>query len=962
MTLAGCGGGGSSAPAPPPPQPPADSTPSFGSATVGDKTYTRGVAIDEETLPEATGGNGTLAYSISPDLPADLSFDASTRVLSGTPAAAQEATTYTYRVTDSDATDPDSATLTFSITVNEPGAAIAASADSVNEWEDDLGIDITVTLDAAAEEDAAVELRMSGTAVAGSDFDLTAADADGGTVVAVDGSLALTIPAGQTVATATLRPIRDLAEEGAESATIAIAALRGAEPPAGGTTSVDVTVNDTGSPTPGEVVVGDFALLFGELAVSTTADAVEITAVLFNDGTVASSATKGHLEARTSSPFDAASSDDDDDADTVRATPDEVDIGTLEAGGDPWEGAFTIPLSSLSASRNYYLALVVERVDEDPEYAEEDRAAADFHVGADGRVRATCTGFDRSDDAGAADPLYDDQWHLSNTGQAAYADEGGIAGEDLHMTEVLASGPTGRGVTVAIVDSGLEICHPDLAPNVEPGLSYNFAAGEWHGTARDDPFLPSLLEGDHGTSVAGIVAMAAENGIGGRGVAPDAGLRGFNLLALGPYVHLGGEYDADARELDALGMSASKPRSDDVDIFNMSYGSAAGMTKLGTDKRNAFKAGVERLRVSEATGDPLGAIYVLAVGNGFGECQTIPDLPDEKERALFLNAELGCVSANLEPEAAWPYVIGVGAFNADGDRSSYSSVGANVWVVAPGGEDAFEKPAIVSADQIGRDRGYDAIEGAEPFGTDAKNPDGDYTYVFGGTSSAAPNAAGAAAVVLSAAPDLTWRDVKHIFAKTARQLDSGIRQTRVAFGGKPAVLQHAWVTNAAGYRFHNHYGFGAIDLDDAVAMARSTTPDDLGPFVQSEPFERISSAEIPDHDGAGVTVTQSVAGLPSGADIEAVQLRFQITHPKPHDLGLTLISPAGTPSVVNHVFNDVLADLPDESVDWELLTNAFYGESPNGEWQLNVIDAATGNAGSLDSWALVIFYGEHPDS
>ena len=920
----------------------------------------RGVAIADETLPEATGGDGALVYSLSPDLPADLSFDASTRVLSGTPGAMQEATTYTYRVTDSDATDPDSATLTFSITVDEPGAAIAASAGSVNEWEDGAGVDITVTLDIPAEEDAAVELRSSGSAVLGSDFDLVADDPDGrGTVTPAGGSLALTIPAGGTVATATLRPIRDLEEEGAETATIAIAAVRGTAPPAGGAASVDVTVNDTGSPAP-DIDAGDFAFIIGELAVSTTADAVEIGAVLFNAGTVASSATTGYVEARTSPPFEPTSSGDEV-ADAVRATPDEMDIGALDPDGDHREGAFTIPLSSLSASRNYYLAFVVDRVDQEPEETDEVRAVADFHVGADGRVRATCAGFDRSANAGAVDPLYEDQWSLRNTGQAAHAFRGGVAGEDLNMGDVIANGPTGRGVTVAVIDSGLEICHPDLAPNVEPGRSYNFAAGKWYGAERNDPFLPSLLEGDHGTSVAGIVAMAADNGIGGRGVAPDAGLRGFNLLALGPYFHLGGEYDPAARELDALGMSTSNPRSDDVDIFNMSYGSAEGMAKLGTDKRNAFKAGVERLRTNDGVGDPLGAIYVLALGNAFGECEAIPDLFDERQRALFLNAELGCVSSNLEPEAAWPYVIGVGAFNADGKRSSYSSVGANVWVVAPGGEDAFEKPAIISADQMGRDRGYDAIEGAEPAGAVAKNPDGDYTYAFGGTSSAAPNAAGAAAVMLSAEPNLTWRDVKHIFAKTARQLDPEIRQTRVAFGGKPAVLQHAWIENAAGYRFHNHYGFGAIDLDDAVAMARTITPNGLGPFVQSEPFSQMSSTEIPDHDGAGVTVAQSVSGLPPGADIEAVQVRFQITHSKPHDLGLTLISPAGTPSVVNHVFNGVLADVPSGSVDWELLSNAFYGESPNGEWRLNVIDAAVGNTGRLDSWALVIFYGEHPD-
>ncbi len=643
------------------------------------------------------------------------------------------------------------------------------------------------------------------------------------------------------------------------------------------------------------------------------------------------------------------------------ATPNQVDIDALGPNGeDLWEGEFSLSLSDLSASQNYHLAFVVSPVTEEPEWTGEDRAFADFHVGSNSLVRTNCEGFSRSSSNGVEDPLQADQWALNNTGQSEHVVNGGLAGEDLRMSNTLANGPTGSGITVAIVDSGLEICHPDLEPNVEEGMSYNFIAEFWHGAAQDDPFLPSLLEGDHGTSVAGIVAMEANNGIGGRGIAPDVDLRAFNLLALESYQDRGGEYDISASELDSLGMSSANPRSNDVDIFNMSYGSSFGAMKLSTDKRNTFKAGVEELRISDESQDPLGAVYVLAAGNSFEECYVMPELQDERQRALFLNAELGCVNANLDAESAWPFVIAVGAFNADGKRSSYSSVGSNLWVVAPGGEDGVDKPAIISTDQMGLDRGYATQEEIELLGTSAKNPEGDYTYAFGGTSSAAPHTVGAAAVILSANPELTWRDLKHILAKTARQLDSDIRSTRVAFGGKPAVLQHSWINNAAGYTFHNHFGFGAIDLDRAVAMAQSITPNNLGKFVQSEPFSQTLSANIPDYNGEGVSLRQSISGLPTTANIEAVQLRFLITHSRPHDLGLTLVSPAGTPSVINPIFNGVLIDHPSESVDWELLSNAFYGESPNGEWELTVIDAATGETGVVDSWQLVIFYGEHP--
>ena len=95
-----------------------DLVPDFGvGTTIPNQTYVVNRAIATLNLPRATGGDGTLAYSISPALPAGLSFDAAARTITGTPTIAVEATTYTYTVTDSDATNPDSDTLTFTVTV-----------------------------------------------------------------------------------------------------------------------------------------------------------------------------------------------------------------------------------------------------------------------------------------------------------------------------------------------------------------------------------------------------------------------------------------------------------------------------------------------------------------------------------------------------------------------------------------------------------------------------------------------------------------------------------------------------------------------------------------------------------------------------------------------------------------------------------------------------------------------------
>lgn len=89
-------------------------------------------------------------------------------------------------------------------------------------------------------------------------------------------------------------------------------------------------------------------------------------------------------------------------------------------------------------------------------------------------------------------------------------------------------GRNGAGAILAIVDTGLEICHPDLAANIEEGKSFNFGVAA--GSSITDPFNHNTL-GDHGTSVAGVAAAVADNGLGGRGVAPGVQLRGFNVGA-----------------------------------------------------------------------------------------------------------------------------------------------------------------------------------------------------------------------------------------------------------------------------------------------------------------------------------------------------------------------------------------------------------------------------------------------
>lgn len=83
---------------------------------------------------------------------------------------------------------------------------------------------------------------------------------------------------------------------------------------------------------------------------------------------------------------------------------------------------------------------------------------------------------------------------------------------------------------------------------------------------------------------------------------------------------------------------------------------------------------------------------------------------------------------------------------------------------------------------------------------------GKCTTTFQGTSSAAPLAAGAMALVLEANPNLTYRDVMYLIAKTAKI--PNIEET------------DGWIINGANYHVNEKYGFGALDVSQMVQEAQ----------------------------------------------------------------------------------------------------------------------------------------------
>lgn len=803
--------------------------------------------------------------------------------------------------------------------------SLAVSGNASVEEAENPKVQVNVELDAPARGSIGVRLHFAGTAEKDRDYEV---DAD-----------SFTIPNNAMSATAEIDIYRDFEDEGDETIEVTIGAFTG-RAQLGAASSVTLTVLDGDAatvnktpPPPTESGATLLPLLFG-----VTEDAVTLVVIAL-----------APPDASEPVPLVAEWSTDIGFGTGVH-TIGAYDIAPITDPLDLFLGSlrqFLLPLAELGPNGNYFFrAYLGERPSNGLEGLGPNVYLNGFATNADGLVTVRCEAPDRTPDAGASDPLFTEQWHLRNTGQAAFSDRAGTAGADLRMAAAIDAGPNGAGVKLAVVDSGLEICHPDLAPNTAVGGSFNFGFPGRPGALPTDPFNFSIL-GDHGTSVAGIAAAAANNGYGGRGVAPEVTLVGFNPLEAAAGPEDDPEAAAPTAMLQSLGASDRNPDSASVDIFNMSFGYEAPSENAQEEWVRLFRMGSEQLRSGR------GALYVKAAGNEFDACDQIHPF----------NREVGCFSSNSDPDQNLPWLTVVGGFNADDVKSSYSSAGANLWVVGPSGEDGAESPAMITTDQAGALSGFSQFV---PFGLTSDHPlnrDGDYVSAFGGTSSAAPAVAGAIAVLLGVNPELTWRDVRHILATSARRIDLDIAEVRVAFNGTPYVAQHSWQTNAAGYGFHNWYGFGAVDVDAAVAMASGYTADRLGTFTESEWFDASPDAEmslpIPDADGAGASATLEVTGLPDAATIEAVVLEIAVEHTNAFDLGVTLRSPAGTASVVNPPMNTLLEGF-EGMRNWHLLSNAFYGESPNGEWTLHVADIAAEDTGSLVGWRLRLYYGEHP--
>ncbi|MDO0928337.1 S8 family serine peptidase [Streptomyces sp. TG1A-8] len=315
--------------------------------------------------------------------------------------------------------------------------------------------------------------------------------------------------------------------------------------------------------------------------------------------------------------------------------------------------------------------------------------------------------------AGDQDPLEPLQWDLP-----------AIKADKAHE-KTLGS----RDVTVAVIDTGVDDTHPDIAPNFDREASANCVSGKADTT--DGAWRPSASESPHGTHVAGEIA-AAKNGVGITGVAPGVKVAGIKVANPDGFFYT-----------EAVVCGFVWAAEHHVDVTNNSYYTDPWYFNCTTDPDQ--KALVDAITRASRYAERKGTVNVAAAGNEnydlASDSITDPVSPNDGTPSDRVIDPHRCFDIPTQ----LPGVVTVAATGAKGLKSSFSNYGLGVIdIAAPGGDStAYQAPQPPATSGL--------ILGPLPGGT--------WGYMAG-TSMATPHVAGVAALIKSTHPHASAALVK----------------------------------------------------------------------------------------------------------------------------------------------------------------------------------------------------------
>ncbi len=361
-----------------------------------------------------------------------------------------------------------------------------------------------------------------------------------------------------------------------------------------------------------------------------------------------------------------------------------------------------------------------------------------------------------------SEPLEADQWDLRAIG----------------ADQAAKINPGSKKVTVAVIDTGVDDTHPDLAPNFSAAQSANCVGGV--ADTSEGAWRPYTADDYHGTHVAGEIA-AARNGVGVAGVAP--GVQVSSIKVSDP--------DNGLFYPENVVCAFMFAADHGVEITNNSYYVDPWLYNCMDDPDQ--RAIVDAVNRAQLYGQKKGLLHLASAGNSNHDLAADEILDDSSPN------DTTPVDRTIDPSECFdvptqlPGIVTVSATGVDKEKSYYSTYGNGVVdIAAPGGDGRYQIPDTPSKN--GRIL--------------STMPNNGYAYLQG-TSMASPHAAGVAALLKSEHP---WANGAALQALLKAQADNPgcpASYDQDGDGTQDAVCE-------GGKRVNGFYGYGIVNALKAV--------------------------------------------------------------------------------------------------------------------------------------------------